>query len=412
MNMRKIMTKGMAAVAALLMVVAIATPVRAEMLAHAVTEKNGTVPLPESLDAIAQSQPTDLVQLEWSDFGGKRSRVRVLTTENKTGSGDYSAKVSGTGPNGEQYNWTYDVNTDYGKVPIEGLDAMLTDILLQTGRFDVVERESLGAILGEQDLADGGRVAAPSAAKKGKVLGAQMGIKLVINAYEPEVKSKKRGLGGIGRMIGGRAGAVAGRVNWQNAESRVGITVQIINMETSQIFGSKQVDVRLKARNIGFGAGGWGMSGALGGFMSNYSATPIGQAMIAAVNVGVHHIVKGIGAQVPEGVVADVSPGKVMVTMGKGQVETNDLIRAVALGKEIFHPETGVLLSRDEVVIGELRITDVQDGFSFATPIDGTDLTRLAAGDKVVATRAPAAYEYGPDWDLRGGIKKAVGKKK
>lgn len=402
----------MSLVAALVLTLGFATPLHAEYLAQAVTEKNGTLPLPEDLTGIAQNRPTDLVQVEWSDFSGKRSRVRVLTTENKTTSGGYSAKMSGTGPDGQHYTWNYDVNTDYGMVPIQGLDAMLTDVLLQTGRFDVVERESLDAILGEQDLADSGRVAAPSAAKKGKVLGAQLGIKLVVNSYEPNIKGKKRGLGGIGRMIGGRTGALAGGINWQNAESRVGITVQIIDMETSQIIGSKQVDVRLKARKIGFGGVGWGTSGALGGFMGSYSATPIGQAMIAAVNVGVYHIVKDVGSQAPEGVVADVSPGKVMVTMGQGQVRTDDIIRAVGLGKEIFHPETGVLLSREETLIGELRITEVHDSFSFAAPIDGTELSRIAAGDKVVGTRVPEPYEYGQPWDLRSGTKKAFGKKK
>jgi curli biogenesis system outer membrane secretion channel CsgG len=394
-------TRVLTAVALAGTMIVFAAPVHAEYLAMAVTEKDGKLPLPEDLGPIAQKRPTDLVQIEWSSFAGKKARVRVLKTENRTGSGDYAAKVTSTGPDGERYTWTYDVNTDYDKVPIEGLDAMVTDILLQTGRFTVVERESLDLILDEQDLADSGRISAPSAAKKGKVLGAQLGVKLVINAYEPNIKGKKRGLGGIGRMIGGRAGAIAGGVKWQNAESRVGITVQLINMETSEIVDSTQVDIRLKARKIGFGGIGWGTSAALGGFMSNYSQTPIGQAMIAAVNVGIHHLVKNIGAEAPEGVVADVSGGKVMVTLAEGQVQPNDVIRAVGLGKEIYHPETGLLLSREEEELGRLRITDVRDSFSYAVPIESTDAAALKAGDKVVGTRAPEAYQHGAPWNLK-----------
>jgi hypothetical protein len=153
---------------------------------------------------------------------------------------------------------------------------------------------------------------------------------------------------------------------------------------------------------------GWGTSGALGGFMGNYSKTPIGQAMIAATNIGVYHLVKGIGAQAPEGVVADVSGGKVMVTMGQGQVQANDTIRVVGLGKEIFHPETGILLSREEELLGELRITEVRESFSYAEPVSGTAIGKLKAGDKVVSTRKPEPYEYGPSWDMRGKLKKAV----
>jgi curli biogenesis system outer membrane secretion channel CsgG len=407
--MRHLTATRLAVAVAAGLTVALAAPAQAEYLAYAVTEKDGKLPLPEDLKEIAQKRPTDLVQIEWSEFGGKRPRIRVLKTENKTGSGDYSATVKGTGPDGQTYTWTYDVDRDYGKVPIEGLDAMLTDILLQTGRFDVVERESLDVILGEQDLADSGRVSAPSAAKKGKVLGAQLGVKLVVNSYEPNIEGKKGGLGGVGRMLGGKMGAAAGAVKWQNAESRVGITVQLVDMETSQIKDSTQVDVRLKARKIGFGAVGWGTSGALGGFMGSYSQTPIGQAMIAAANIGVHHLVKGIGAQEPEGVVADISGGKVMVTMGQGQVRPDDVIRAVSLGKEIYHPETGILLSRDEALLGELRITEVRDTFAFAEPMSGTAISKLKSGDKVVSTRTPEPYEYGEPWDTRGAVKKAVG---
>lgn len=388
------------AIAATLFLTVGALPARAEYLAQSTTEKNGKLPLPEDLGPIAQKRPTDLLQFDWSAFAGKRARIRVLTTENKTGRGGYSATSTSTGPDGQRTTWTYDVNSNWGEVPVQGLDAMLSDILLQTGRFDVVERESLDAILGEQDLADSGRVSTPSAAKKGKILGAQLGVKLVVNAYDPDIKGGKRGLGGIGRMIGGRAGAIAGAVNWEKAESRVGITVQLIDMETAQILDSNQVDVRLRKTGFGLGGVGWGTSAALGGFLSNYSQTPIGQAMIAAVNVGVYNLVKGIGAEPAEGVVADVSGGKVMVTMGAGQVQSGDVVRAVGLGKEIYHPETGILLSREEEPLGELRITEVRDTFSFAVPVEGTQADALKAGDRVVSSRTPEPYTFGAPWDL------------
>jgi curli biogenesis system outer membrane secretion channel CsgG len=374
------------------------TPAAADYLAWTVTEKEGKLPLPEDLAPIAKQRPTDLLQLQWSDFRGKRARIRVLTTENRSGLGAHTATTTVTGPDGQRTTWSYDVNSNYNEVPVQGLDAMLTDILLQSGRFDVVERESLDAILAEQDLADSGRVSAPSAAKKGRVLGAQLGVKLVVNAYEPNVSGGKKGLGGIGRMLGRKVGAVAGAVNWEKAESRVGITVQLIDMETAQIIKSSQIDVRLKKTKFGVGGVGWGTSAALGGFLSNYARTPIGQAMIAAVNVGVYDIVKSIGSQPAEGVVADVSDGKVMVTMGEGQVFPGDILRAVGLGKEIYHPETGVLLSREEEELGRLRITETRDTFSFAVPIEGAAVNALKVGDKVVSTREPEAYEFGQPW--------------
>ena len=54
-------------------------------LAHAVTKKFGTVPLPGDLDLIAETRPADLMQLEWSEYKGPRTRIRVLETQNKIG---------------------------------------------------------------------------------------------------------------------------------------------------------------------------------------------------------------------------------------------------------------------------------------------------------------------------------------
>ena len=105
-----------------------------------------------------------------------------------------------------------------------------------------------------------------------------------------------------------------------------------------------------------------------------------------------------VGSQPAEGVVADVSGNKVMVTMGEGQVFSGDIIGAVGLGKEIYHPETGVLLSREEEELGRLRVTETRDTFSFAAPVEGTVLDRMKVGDKVVSTREPESYEYAAPW--------------
>src|SRR5262245_6580101 len=54
----------------------------------------------------------------------------------------------------------------------DDLAGMLTNELAGTGKFKMVEREKLTAVLDEQDLAASGRVSKSSGAKIGKMTGA------------------------------------------------------------------------------------------------------------------------------------------------------------------------------------------------------------------------------------------------
>lgn len=96
-------------------------------------------------------------------------------------------------------------------------DEMATQ-LVQTGKFTVVERAQLGAILGEQDLGASGRIAPGTAAKIGKVLGVQLLLTGSITQFSIERKSAAfKGIGGT----------------YANAESKM--DVRLIDAETGEI---------------------------------------------------------------------------------------------------------------------------------------------------------------------------------
>ena len=67
-----------------------------------------------------------------------------------------------SGPGGD-YEYEYQ-GAGANTVPVNGIEAIVIDSLNRTGRFRLVERTELGSVLGEQDLAASGRVAAPSGA--------------------------------------------------------------------------------------------------------------------------------------------------------------------------------------------------------------------------------------------------------
>ncbi|ANM31427.1 hypothetical protein ABI59_20385 [Acidobacteria bacterium Mor1] len=384
-----------AIVCALLLTLGLAsTPLFAEYVAYAVTEKDGEKPLPEDLLPIMQNRPTDMVRVKWGGFNGNKSLIRVLETQNDSSYGSYRAKF--TGPGG---TYSYNVNSQAGEVPIQGLDAIVSDILTQTNRFRVVERDSLDAIMAEQDLGNTGRVRKASSAKTGQLLGAQYGVKLVVNSYEPNVKGKKRGLGAFGRKLGALGG-----VKWQNAESFVSITMQMIDMNSGEILASEPVEVRLKSRAIDFGGVGWGSAGALGGFMGNYSKTPIGQAMIAAVNAGIYGLVKEVGNRPPSGKVAAVAGGQVIINLGSDTLSVDDVVTAVKRGEPITNPDTGEIIAYADESEVKLQVIKVSDSASYAKPMGGGDINQLAAGDPIETNIQATPLEFGQPWQIKKGM--------
>jgi curli biogenesis system outer membrane secretion channel CsgG len=96
-------------------------------------------------------------------------------------------------------------------------DEMATQ-LVQTGKFTVVERAQLGALLAEQDLGTSDRIAPGTAAKIGKVLGVQLLITGSITQFSIERKSAAyKGIGGT----------------YANAESKM--DVRLLDTETGEI---------------------------------------------------------------------------------------------------------------------------------------------------------------------------------
>lgn len=356
-------------------------------LATAIT-KVGDFALPEKVDDLARTVAKHLVQFKWGPYSGSKTRVTVLPVENTSSVASYSVdKTDG------EYQASPELATEY--VPLRGIESLITDALFQTGRFRVLERETLGQQFKEQDLGKTGRISKPSAAKVGKTLGSEVNIKLKITNYEPNFKNKKVGAGR------GFLGGVSVGVK----RSQVIIVFQLIDVTTSEILFSKKVQAEIGQKGLSMrGIGGKG-----GAAFSSFSKTPIGQAVIAAINVGAFELVKAIGSKPASGTVMSVD-GTVAINIGsKKQVAVGDQFKAMSKGKELIDPETGISLGSRTKKVGMLEIVETEERFSFAKPVD-FDITELKKGDKVVATKAPSSLRFAEKW---GGPKgKKLDKKK
>jgi curli biogenesis system outer membrane secretion channel CsgG len=199
-------------------------------------------------------------QAQKEDYMGPKARIAVTRFEDK------SAKGKTTGEIGD------------------GMAEMLGNALFATNRFIVVERQSLGDVLQEQDLGASGRVRQETAARIGEIEGADLLIRGTITEFEP-------GTSGAGGAIGSGAVGIITSLMANIRTSHVAMIVKIIDAKTSRVLASEQVEG--KATDFGGGVGGFG--GGLAGAFGMYSKTP----MEKAIRISVEESVKLIVAKTP-----------------------------------------------------------------------------------------------------------------
>ncbi|MDA0681609.1 MAG: hypothetical protein O3A13_06950 [Proteobacteria bacterium] len=342
--------------------------------------KKDRVPLPERIEDV---ETKHLLNIEWGDYAGPKSRLGVLKVDNTSASSTFTISSS---------MGDVDYSSAAVGVPVNGIEAIVIDALARTNRFRLVERTELSSVLGEQDLATSGRIATPSGAQTGNVLGAQYLVQVVVTDYEANTSGTDGAVGGLLRskvpLLGGiKAGKSTGRV---------GLNFRLIDAETSEITFTKQIEAIINESNLGFGGIGFGSDLALGGFMSSYSKTPVGQAVIAGINQGVFELIAQIGAKPPEGSIVKADSSEIYVNLGLGVVETGDRMRVKRMGEELIDPDTGISLGGSITDLGEIEITQVQEKFSIAKPVSLNG--SAGRGDKVVATKVAEPLEFAPSW--------------
>ncbi len=147
------------------------------------------------------------------------------------------------------------------------LSDMLSNELLGTGVFKVVERKKLDSVLTEQDLGASGRVSRRTAAKMGKLTGAQYLITGSVSSFE-QSSSRGGGFSFKGIAIGG---------NRQNVS--LGIDIRVINATTGEVEYARTVEATAKNGGLSVGLSRGGFGGTLG----SQKRTPVGKAIRAVL---------------------------------------------------------------------------------------------------------------------------------
>lgn len=155
----------------------------------------------------------------------------------------------------------------YGGVGSD-LAGMLTNELAGTGKFKLVERDKLDAVLDEQDLADSGRVSKKTGARIGKLTGAQYLVVATLTAFESDVKGTGGGLSFRGISVGGK-----------KEDAYMAVDLRVIDTTTGEIEFTRTIEARASSGGLAVGV----YRGGFGGNLSKYEKTPTGKAIRAVI---------------------------------------------------------------------------------------------------------------------------------
>ena len=225
---------------------------------------------PTAQTASASQQSIDTAQLE--PYDGPKARVAVYRFA------DQSAKGGGG----------YSRSTGWYSAQIgNGMAEMLNDVLVQSNRFIVLDRQSLEDVLMEQDLGASGRVRPKSAPKIGAIEGADLLIKGSVTEFEPGSSG-----GNASSALGyfGAPGAVLGGVLGGVEQSHIAMVVQVVDATTSRILFSTTVEGKANDFNLGGFLGGFGRNFSANGGLGVWQNTPMEKAIRVAIIKAVQEV--------------------------------------------------------------------------------------------------------------------------
>ena len=254
----------------------------------------------------------------------------------------------------------------------QGIQAMVVKRVAEGGKFTVVERKKIGAVMKEQDFNASNRVKQGSGARVGQIRGADLTLAGDIVVFG---RDDRKTSAGVGAGVFGAGGGVIGGSKGEY-KAVVVLDYRIIDEETSEIVGTGEARGESKRTSKSFGAamfaGGVGVGGGYSMTSSNFGETIIGEATMDAVNkiaanINSADLTGGAGGRENDldAKVADVSGSSITINAGTAAgLRVGQTFTIYHKGKEIKDPSTGEVLDVQTTPLGTLTITVVRDKIS------------------------------------------------
>jgi curli biogenesis system outer membrane secretion channel CsgG len=252
--------------------------------------------------------------------------------------------------------------------PGVAISDLLTDQLVNGGKFNVLDRTHLGSVLQEHQLSTSGEVSPATAISTGRLVGARY----LITGNVLQLDKTGQSGGTAGGLIGGMAGGIIGGAS--NTRVTIKIAVRVIDSQTGQIVQSFS-DEETKS-NLAIGFGGFG-GGGFGSYSNaNFENSTMGhlvndEAAKIAADLDPAKFNSGPALPSLSGRVIEVDGSDVIINIGSSRGITVGQYFNVVKVKSIRDPDSGKMLTSSEPV-GKIQITSVSADTSVGKRVSGT----------------------------------------
>jgi curli biogenesis system outer membrane secretion channel CsgG len=228
--------------------------------------------------------------------------------------------------------------------------------LVKTGKFTVVDRERLAALMQEKNLSLSGDVSAATAVQAGKLLGVE--YMLVGDVTEFGEQTNKAQVGwGLGLDVRKKKFVAA-------------LDCRLISVMTGEIVWADTGKKEESSSNVYVAGIGGGVDDER---MFDKVLRPVVEELsgkITGVNLATSASVVGK----VKGKIARIDGGTVYINLGSEQgVSVGDSFGVYKLGAPIKDPDTGEVLGADETKVGTIKVTAVKGAkYSECAVVDGS----------------------------------------
>jgi curli biogenesis system outer membrane secretion channel CsgG len=279
---------------------------------------------------------------------GNKPRVAILEFKNKA----------------SHYSWNW---YDAGR----GAQDMLVTELVKSGKYRVIEREQLAAIMQEKHLSLSGDMDPRTAIQFGKMLG----VEYLIAGAVTELGVTDRGASVPGGLLRGLPS-----VNVRSQKAEAALDARAFSTSTGEIVWADTArdetsDASVYVMGAGGGASDHGKVDKLMRPVVQKLAASFAKADVKSSGMGGKGDASGL-----VGKIANVDGGTLYLNAGsEGGVKEGDEFTVYRVGKQIKDPDTGEVLGADETKVGRVRVTAVKGPrLSLATAVSGSG---FKAGD-------------------------------
>ena len=239
-----------------------------------------------------------------------------------------------------------------------GIAEMLVTALGETKKYTMIERSKLDAVLEEQKLGASGAVTAQTAAKIGRLLGAQYIVTGAVTEFG--IKDSKMGVGGLEKAL-----PFGGSAKLSKSKARAVIDVRAIDTTSAQIVASASGEGSKSSTEI---SGDLSVAPSFDFGKEGFDETILGKAAREAVN----KVAKELSKKFDEGGAAAVkiikiSGNQIYINSGEADGEKAGTVYTIYRpGEEMTDPDTGESLGSELEKVGTAKVVKVSPKYSVA----------------------------------------------